>query len=1610
MVHSRILLTACLSLSYWVCLGSAVLAQSITTDKFIYDRQATVTATFENAPGNRLDYVAVGYPGLPDQTFYHWTYTNGQTEGGITFTATFPPGRFEIRLYDGPSRQVVARNTFMVGGPSCLDEALAQASECAPGLRAPGEVMTGQPFAVGYEGGGTGRTPDFVTLVPAGTTDGQRGSQTLQLRDSFAGRHEFTIDAPGAYEVRFHVGGAPSPTARVALTAVAPKSETPARLPDTSDTGAPAATVQPTPNGKASPSGGPPTVATDRFIYETQDTIRIAYSGAPAKPNVSVAIGFPGRGDNANYNGQWLQQASEGEVQINARLLPGRYEARIFDGGSRTVLARTPFMIGGPNCLDPEIAKIKDCLPRLDVAPEFQMGEPIKVLYEGGGTGLRPDIITVVPADTRDGTWPRPSSIDLREAFAGEHVFRVDAPGLYEARFHVGAESEPVQRVAFEVLPFADDFRLNVERFYGETSDEALPDLWRSAIPTLGSGLTGNWLGELECSDRRRDTHFVLSVSLDGSAEATFPLGNSAVGLLYTSQLTQDSAELTPTGWTDARARLPAALSLAFQLTKSGNTLQGSVTGDPGCTAFSAARFKVDDREADSLGYVTAWENLGASAFTLERCVAVVTWMTDGEEHIMDGAQVPSQVLNSEAFRLITGIPFDQWDRRASNAHTAVTRHCLPLMSRSLDVAVTETIAAYQSNALVSHFLSLLASRDAGAPVTADGRFLQAYVRVVRIRHALESTIQRIAQLSALPPTEETLALWNAEVAALESGDELAGVLPQKIRVQAREQMQEARRTAAAEWILAEIAAAPTSLASIERISGSVDRVFDLIDVESAIATDIATAGYALMVNSLKAEIGSEIAALKISDDTLAGLEALSTNYAELGQTRDQVDAFQERFSGTLEIASRLNDMEVRAAETLDPLVATYVEAYRKRTAEIVQAAQSEFEAELADVASSYAALQDMQRRAAGLIALIAREAPGEEVAYRQLLKLRTAEIVSELAVDARRRLAAFASEPSGGRMPWEWAEEVAAFSEGLLAPFVDLEGYAEVQAEFQAALASEIETIAAKGRSDFALAVQSASRSWSGVAQLSNDRNTIAGSPHAAAFSGYDDIISQELVKLYDALEFEARQRVLAFGRSHRDIPALYELSRRERERFQAQRETARAEAIHAAANNRAAEVFRLDTPVYRAEISAIEATYEAVEELNAAAEGFDRDRSIHDGFKAYAALARDRAEAMLTELCDAALSDAGLTGELAEQPVLVSGAPVPARDFVCDLDRLGHDVREFASPGSLTEDEGVTFRVAERESGKFHYATLRVAEALPGQMVLIGARLGDAGQQEPINLEEWGEFLALLQGETRSKSVVVKSPKDVFDLLSDATVWIVAFTSISNEGYSYSSGTGSFIGPNTILTNAHVADNNGSVFTEAFIANQKIGIHRIRFVESDWEISGARGIDAAVYEVHGYTSDTYLSFANDHEVGAWIASAGYPGTATESDFKAKLTARAMARGLALKDEEIISPVIVDGRSNNIILDARNNTENLQFSMAAAKGASGSPVVNACGEIVALLYEGDLSPVASDGDGGLVVLGSGYTRAILHPHVEDFLETVNVEHTSSEKPCDIIR
>lgn len=247
-------------------------------------------------------------------------------------------------------------------------------------------------------------------------------------------------------------------------------------------------------------------------------------------------------------------------------------------------------------------------------------------------------------------------------------------------------------------------------------------------------------------------------------------------------------------------------------------------------------------------------------------------------------------------------------------------------------------------------------------------------------------------------------------------------------------------------------------------------------------------------------------------------------------------------------------------------------------------------------------------------------------------------------------------------------------------------------------------------------------------------------------------------------------------------------------------------------------------------------------------------------------------------------------------------------------------------------------------------------------------------------------------------------------------STVLILHIVQVSGKFYQWSSGTGFFINPNTIVTNAHVlasqqhpdllklVKSKGLRYEDDIwlVVSPHIGVLPAQLLSSAWTDSPYK-VDAGVLRIGRSFPDMTMPLQLSSGADLWIASAGYPGNAGKISNETDYIFQSVLKKKALARDKIPQAVMVEGNVARLTWSANTKARLMQYTMETAPGASGSPIVNACGEVVGLHFAGNRLEVD-----GKSVIGGKYNSAYMARDVAIFLEHARVDFRKAERECQV--
>ena len=191
-----------------------------------------------------------------------------------------------------------------------------------------------------------------------------------------------------------------------------------------------------------------------------------------------------------------------------------------------------------------------------------------------------------------------------------------------------------------------------------------------------------------------------------------------------------------------------------------------------------------------------------------------------------------------------------------------------------------------------------------------------------------------------------------------------------------------------------------------------------------------------------------------------------------------------------------------------------------------------------------------------------------------------------------------------------------------------------------------------------------------------------------------------------------------------------------------------------------------------------------------------------------------------------------------------------------------------------------------------------------------------------------------------TEGQSADAAPTRTLADLLDAATVLVIA-PSADQQGVS--TGTGFFVGPNTIVTNAHVVDGAGA---DIFVTSEALHeVHPARLAQSTGPPEIGRP-DFAILQVDdvGEGTATFVLSPTVDKLDNVVAP-GFPGVIMETD--------ANYQALLGGDAAAAPELTAQSGAVTVIQTFPTGTEIIIHSADISPGNSGGPLVDTCGRVV---------------------------------------------------------
>ncbi|WP_370303191.1 hypothetical protein [Pseudooceanicola sp.] len=591
-------------------------------------------------------------------------------------------------------------------------------------------------------------------------------------------------------------------------------------------------------------------VATDKPVYQPNETITVTFANAPGHNNDYVTLAPLGAPATINIGGQFLRGETRGSRAIRGQ--PGGvFEARLISGQTAQVLAAQKFAVGR-TCLQDAVAQSQICDLSISVEkPEFALGEPIGVAFQGlpGQTGN--EVLVLAPANAPDGKYAEAHRA-ARKMY-GQHYFKGQPAGDYEIRLHLNGNPTPHLRVPFRVSAAA---AVQTDRAAAAppASAAAPPSSGKTPVASLPQpGLAGHWIGYVQCERKNRraqgtgaDARLVFTLGGAGSPGTDlFVLipGQDGLALRMTESIDPSGSTLSldPQAWIYPPRANTAPVALRATLDPNGLILTGSLSNLPGCPSFTAYKHNRDNRPRAG-GVLALVAQYGNAATNTENCTNFLRFTSHDAVAQSSGVDIPEVVVDGDLFYTMVGVPYEGWQRDDRSVFERFWSMCVREIGKDrTSIQAQQLLQAAQTRRALQTFL--IYTQPASAAQGRDQRshigFLGNYaaltgLRISRLYADLET---RTAQ--AMEATRSNLAsvLNSIEVIGGRQGPYIA--LPDRDRDSFVALLRQERARLSGTLADAEFAAF-----DIARYSRDLDGLIEARGVEAAIVADIE--GFAL--------------------------------------------------------------------------------------------------------------------------------------------------------------------------------------------------------------------------------------------------------------------------------------------------------------------------------------------------------------------------------------------------------------------------------------------------------------------------------------------------------------------------------------------------------------------------------------------------------------------------------------------------------------------------------------------------------------------------------------------------------------------------------------------
>jgi hypothetical protein len=350
---------------------------TLTTDAATYQPVGPITTSWDNLPGNALDWVALAPAGSDLTTSVAWCYTGATVTGSHTFAAGLVPGSYVARAFaDDGYALIVESAPFTVSAVGLAADKAA--------------YFPGEQIAVTWSGL-PGNAHDWVAIAPQGA-DPTTVTAWVYTAGASGGMQTFSgLTAPGTYVARAFVDDS--------YTAV--NESTPFTV-----------------------AAGAATVTTDTTTYAFRQSVVVSWTGLAGTATDWIALAPAGGALTAVDRWVYTGGATSGTVTLETPTSTGNFTARAFTNGTYTLAGESAQFTVDASSLT--LATTTD-------ASTYTADQPITVSWTGL-QGVPLDWVALAPAGSAMTTVTR--WLYAGSAASGSLTFTLglSTPGSYVAR------------------------------------------------------------------------------------------------------------------------------------------------------------------------------------------------------------------------------------------------------------------------------------------------------------------------------------------------------------------------------------------------------------------------------------------------------------------------------------------------------------------------------------------------------------------------------------------------------------------------------------------------------------------------------------------------------------------------------------------------------------------------------------------------------------------------------------------------------------------------------------------------------------------------------------------------------------------------------------------------------------------------------------------------------------------------------------------------------------------------------------------------------------------------------------------------------------------------